>query len=37
MKTVFDFRKSRRIEKEQYVKCATLSGGIFHVNYMEKQ
>ena len=34
MRVVFDFRMSRRIEKEQYVKCTTLSGGIFYVNHI---
>lgn len=37
MKTVFDFQRSRRIEKERYRRCSTLSGGIFHVNREEKK
>ena len=34
MKTVFDFQRSRRIEKEKYRKCISLSGGVFHVNHV---
>ena len=34
MKTVFDFQRSRRIEKEKYRKYISLSGGVFHINHL---
>lgn len=36
MKMFFDFRESRRIERERHVKCVSFPGGILHANQEEE-